>query len=216
MTSTVTGELRPEVGFQQIFRALFPCGSITGAPKVRAMQLIAQLEDQPRGVYTGAIGFFSPEQTVFNVAIRTLELEGQSGELDASTAHGRRQRHRHRLRSAAEFRECLLKAEFLTRASNPPTRTFSLIETLLWHGGYPLIELHLDRLEDSADYFGFPCDRAELRKQHSWPTPQSLAKAECAGCPIHSAFFLREWVGSQESQSAEPPRKVRSSRQPRR
>ena len=59
MTSTVTGDLRPEVDFQQIFRALFPCGSITGAPKVRAMQLLAQIEQQPRGVYTGAIGFFS-------------------------------------------------------------------------------------------------------------------------------------------------------------
>jgi para-aminobenzoate synthetase/4-amino-4-deoxychorismate lyase len=59
MTSTITGELRPEVDFQQIFRALFPCGSITGAPKIRAMQLLAQLEQQPRGVYTGAIGFFS-------------------------------------------------------------------------------------------------------------------------------------------------------------
>ncbi len=59
MTSTVTGDLRPEVGFQQIFRALFPCGSVTGAPKVRAMQLLAEIERRPRGVYTGAIGFFS-------------------------------------------------------------------------------------------------------------------------------------------------------------
>ena len=74
MTSTVSAELRPEVGFHEIFRALFPCGSVTGAPKVRAMQLMAELEDAPRGVYTGAIGFFSPRQTVFNVAIRTLEL----------------------------------------------------------------------------------------------------------------------------------------------
>src|SRR5208337_3597072 len=79
MTSTVTGELRPEIGFHDIFRALFPCGSITGAPKVRAMQLLAKIEEQPRGVYTGAIGFFSKQQTVFNVAIRTLELEGECG-----------------------------------------------------------------------------------------------------------------------------------------
>ena len=74
MTSTVTAELRPEVNYHDIFRALFPCGSITGAPKVRAMQLLAELEDAPRGVYTGAIGFFSQQQTVFSVAIRTLEL----------------------------------------------------------------------------------------------------------------------------------------------
>ena len=80
MTSTVSAELRPDVSFHEIFRALFPSGSVTGAPKVRAMQLLAELEDAPRGVYTGAIGFFSPQQTVFNVAIRTLELEGGSGD----------------------------------------------------------------------------------------------------------------------------------------
>ena len=61
MTSTITGDLRPDVGFHDIFRALFPCGSITGAPKIRAMQLLAELEAQPRGIYTGAIGFFLAE-----------------------------------------------------------------------------------------------------------------------------------------------------------
>jgi anthranilate/para-aminobenzoate synthase component I len=109
MTSTVTGDLRPEVGFQQIFRALFPCGSITGAPKVRAMQLLAQIEPQPRGVYTGAIGFFSREQTVFNVAIRTLQLDGERGTMGIGSGIV--------IDSvpAEEYRECLLKAEFLTR-----------------------------------------------------------------------------------------------------
>ena len=110
MTSTVTAELRPEVGFHDIFRALFPCGSITGAPKVRAMQLIAELEDAPRGVYTGAIGFFSPRQTVFNVAIRTLDLNGERGTMGVGSGIV--------IDSdpAEEFRECLLKAEFLTQA----------------------------------------------------------------------------------------------------
>src|SRR5208283_3913895 len=61
--------------------------------------------------------------------------------------------------AAGEFRECQLKAEFLTR----PTESFSLIETLLWRDGYPLLELHLDRLQDSADYFDFPCDRGEVK-----------------------------------------------------
>jgi para-aminobenzoate synthetase / 4-amino-4-deoxychorismate lyase len=161
MTSTVTGELRSEAGFQQIFRALFPCGSITGAPKVRSMQLLAEIERQPRGVYTGAIGFFSKELSVFNVAIRTLELDGQGGALDGVMGVG----------SgividsdpAAEFRECLLKAEFLTHSANILPTGFSLVETLLWRGEYPLIALHLDRLEDSADYFGFPCGRAATK-----------------------------------------------------
>jgi len=153
MTSTVTGDLRPEVGFQQIFRALFPCGSITGAPKVRAMQLLAQIERQPRGVYTGAIGFFSREQSVFNVAIRTLQMDGDRGTMGIGSGIV--------IDSvpADEYRECLLKAEFLTRPAEP----FSLLESLLWQGEYPLLELHLDRLEDSARYFAFPCDRAEVK-----------------------------------------------------
>ncbi|MDR3751975.1 MAG: aminodeoxychorismate synthase component I [Terracidiphilus sp.] len=157
MTSTVTAELRPDVGFQQIFRALFPCGSVTGAPKVRAMQLIAEIENQPRGVYTGAIGFFSPRRTVFSVAIRTLELDGGQGTMGIGSGIV--------IDSVAadEFRECLLKAEFLTRPADRFPEQFSLVETLLWHSGFPLIDLHLDRLQDSALYFGFPCDRTAIQ-----------------------------------------------------
>jgi para-aminobenzoate synthetase/4-amino-4-deoxychorismate lyase len=185
MTSTVSAELRPEVGFHEIFRALFPSGSVTGAPKVRAMQLLAELEGTPRGVYTGAIGFFSPQQTAFNVAIRTLELEGGRGTMGAGSGIV--------IDSdpAEEYRECLLKASFLTglkgRAPDLATWTspvqpagrpalhsavghLSLIETMLWNGAYPFIEVHLDRLTDSADYFGFACDRAAIRtalEQHA-------------------------------------------------
>jgi para-aminobenzoate synthetase/4-amino-4-deoxychorismate lyase len=170
MTSTVSAKLRPDAGFYEIFRALFPCGSVTGAPKVRATQLIAELEDAPRGVYTGAIGFFSPRQTVFNVAIRTLELDGARGTMGVGSGVV--------IDSdpAAEYRECLLKAQFLTgpvhRTSSPISGNipivsqpddFFLIETLLWDGGYPLLELHLDRLEDSAAYFDFACDRDAVR-----------------------------------------------------
>lgn len=165
MTSTITAELRKEIGYEAIFRALFPCGSITGAPKVRAMQLIAQLEGRPRGVYTGAIGFFSPQRTVFNVAIRTLALDGDRGAMGTGSGIV--------IDSdpAEEYRECLLKAQFLTQSSPQSlygsaidfSLKFSLIETMLWNESYPLIELHLDRLEDSADYFDFVCDRTEVR-----------------------------------------------------
>jgi para-aminobenzoate synthetase / 4-amino-4-deoxychorismate lyase len=157
MTSTISAGLRPEIGFHDIFRALFPCGSVTGAPKVRAMQLIAELEEQPRGIYTGAIGFFSQQQTIFNVAIRTLELSGGRGVMGAGSGIV--------IDSdpAEEFRECLLKAEFLTRAAGKWPQQFSLIETMLWDGDYPLLELHLDRLVDSAEYFGFACDRDAVR-----------------------------------------------------
>jgi para-aminobenzoate synthetase / 4-amino-4-deoxychorismate lyase len=163
MTSTVTGELRPEIGFHDIFRALFPCGSITGAPKVRAMQLLAGLEDQPRGVYTGAIGYFSQQRTVFNVAIRTLDLDGDQGTMGVGSGIV--------IDSDAkeEYAECVLKAEFLIGSPHRvsggfkmPDRFF-LIETMLWDGGYPLLELHLDRLTDSAQYFDFDCERGVVR-----------------------------------------------------
>jgi aminodeoxychorismate synthase, component I, bacterial clade len=163
MTSTVTADLRPGVGYSDVFRALFPCGSITGAPKVRAMQLLAELEEQPRGVYTGAIGYFSPKRTVFNVAIRTLELCGNEGTMGVGSGIV--------IDSVAsdEFNECQLKAQFLTSGASPspegatPCDDLSLIETMLWDGGFLLIELHLDRLVDSAEYLGFPCRRADVQ-----------------------------------------------------
>lgn len=153
MTSSISGRLRSAVSCEEVFRALFPSGSITGAPKVRAMQLLAQLEDEPRGVYTGAIGYFSGEQTVFNVAIRTLEVEKGTASMGVGAGividSG----------PEAEYHECQLKAEFLTRSAEP----FSLIETTLWNGIFPLLEMHLDRLADSASYFDFHCDRASVR-----------------------------------------------------
>ncbi len=157
MTSTVTGELRPDATFQQILRALFPSGSVTGAPKVRAMQLISELESGPRGVYTGAIGFFSPQESIFSVAIRTLSLNGHTGSMGVGSGIV--------IDSdpAAEWDECQLKAQFLTQTDHRFPTDFSLVETLLWDGSYPLIELHLSRLADSAAYFGFPCERWEVR-----------------------------------------------------
>jgi para-aminobenzoate synthetase/4-amino-4-deoxychorismate lyase len=165
MTSTVRGELRPGVSFQEVFRALFPCGSVTGAPKIRAMQCIAQLEQQPRGVYTGAIGHFSQQQTVFNVAIRTLTLHcdgvQQTGAMGVGSGIVIDSK------AAEEWTECRLKAEFLTGsldgAARPLPADFSLVETMLWCGAYPLLDLHLDRLQDSAHYFAFPFNRAEAR-----------------------------------------------------
>jgi len=183
MTSTVSAELQTEVGFYEIFRALFPSGSVTGAPKVRSMQLLAQLEDAPRGVYTGAIGYFSPQQTVFNVAIRTLELKAGSG-TDRRGTMGAGSGIVIDSDAADEYRECLLKAAFLTgpahRTNEPRIRQSDklfLIETMLWNGAYPFIELHLDRLADSADYFGFACDRSAIRTALEQRAQQF---AECA------------------------------------
>ena len=153
MTSTVVGNLRPGMTFYDIFRGLFPSGSITGAPKHRTMQIIHQLERQCRGVYTGAIGFIGPNRSsAFNVAIRTLVMQdggvtmGVGGGIVADS------------KPEDEYRECLLKASFLTRRIEP----FELIETMLWNGEFRLLNLHLDRMESSALYFGFPFDRARI------------------------------------------------------
>jgi para-aminobenzoate synthetase/4-amino-4-deoxychorismate lyase len=199
MTSTVTGDLRRNVSFCDIFRALFPCGSITGAPKVRAMQLLAQIEHEPRGVYSGAIGFFSREQTIFNVAIRTLELDGQDSTMGVGSGIVIDSN------PADEFRECRLKAEFLSRTE----QSFFLIETMLWNGGYPLIELHLDRLQDSAEYFGFACNRDAI-KAALLAAAQEFRDAEPhkvrllldpAGCT-----HIEHEVLSKEVADAKPPR----------
>lgn len=188
MTSTVTAELRPDVQYRDVFRALFPCGSITGAPKVHAMQLLAELENHPRGVYTGAIGMFSPERTVFNVAIRTLSMRGSTGTMGVGSGIV--------IDSVAteEFNECQLKAEFLlpaTDLSMPSVtlnETFQLIESMLWDNGYLLIELHLDRLEDSARYFDFPFDRAQAR---------STLDARAASLAAGAIYKVRMLLNSQ-------------------
>lgn len=148
MTSTITGTLRPATHYADIFRALFPSGSVTGAPKVRAIQLLSELESAPRGVYTGAIGFCASHEAVFNVAIRTIEIQDGMGRMGVGSGIV--------IDSdpASEFEECRLKAEFLARDLQP----FQLIESLLWDGTYPLLALHIDRLADSAHYFGFECD----------------------------------------------------------
>lgn len=154
MVSTVSAEL-PDVSLYDIFRALFPCGSITGAPKIRAMQCIAELEEAPRGLYTGALGWVAPwGDCRFNVAIRTLEI-GKSGRgrlgigsgivIDADPAK--------------EYAECLLKARFLT-GFDPG---FELIETIrLEDGAYPLLPMHMERLQASARSLGFACDRPAI------------------------------------------------------
>ena len=151
MTSTISGTLQRNLRYYDIFKAIFPSGSITGAPKIHTMQLIRELERTPRGIYTGAIGFISPDgSSVFNVAIRTLVMKdgiaqmGVGGGIVADST------------PAEEYRECLLKASFLTRTR----QSFQLIETMLWeHGHIRFLNMHLDRLESSARYFDIPFNR---------------------------------------------------------
>jgi para-aminobenzoate synthetase/4-amino-4-deoxychorismate lyase len=158
MTSTVTGELRPSLRPYNIFRALFPCGSITGAPKLRTMQILRELEPAPRAIGTGAIGLLSPNgDAIFSVAIRTLTLSPH-GELALRVGGGIVADSD----PQAEFRECQLKTSFLTRS----TPTFQLIETTLCdQNRIALLPLHLNRLAASADYFDFACDRSRITVQ---------------------------------------------------
>ncbi len=111
MTSTIEGDLRDEVGYSNIFRALFPCGSVTGAPKIRAMEIIRSLESTRRGLYCGALGFISPDETAaFNVAIRTLEIR------DGVARFGTGSGIVWDSDPESEYDECLLKAKFVSRA----------------------------------------------------------------------------------------------------
>ncbi|MCL4706643.1 aminodeoxychorismate synthase component I [bacterium] len=156
-TSTITAELKPEVTVLELMRCLFPSGSITGAPKIRTMQIIHELEKEPRGIYTGSLGFFSPQRrAVFNVAIRTVKLDKRTGAGEMGIGSGVVWDSD----SNAEYHECLLKARFLTENAGE----FRLIETMRWdHAeGWFLLHEHLQRLENSAIFFDFHFDREAI------------------------------------------------------
>ena len=149
MTSTVTAET--EASVPELLKALFPCASITGAPKCRTMEIIRELENSPRGVYTGSVGYWGPGgEAQFNVAIRTVTLEKKSGKALYGTGGGVVWDST----PDGEFRETLDKTAVLLR-KNPE---FSLLETMLWKPGegISLLEHHLDRLAASAEYFDRP------------------------------------------------------------
>jgi len=149
MTSTIESTLRSDVGLAGVMAALFPCGSITGAPKISTVEIIRQLEPFPRGVYTGTIGFIRPGgDCVFNVAIRTVVLDSDTGAATFGVGGGIT------IDSTAEreYDECLLKSSFLTA----PVPRFRLLESILLEGGELfLLTRHLERLKASAKYFNF-------------------------------------------------------------
>ncbi len=162
MTSTVTAAVPEGLTPSQLLAALFPCGSVTGAPKVRALEIIGELEKSPRGIYCGAIGHFSPKTQTqsahwcLNVPIRTVVLDengkgrmsvGSGVVADSNTEN--------------EYDECLLKARFAQQQAED----FSLIETMRLDqsGEYHMLAAHLGRLKASAAYFNFNVDEAGLR-----------------------------------------------------
>jgi para-aminobenzoate synthetase/4-amino-4-deoxychorismate lyase len=156
MTSTVTAGT--EASVTEIMTALFPCASITGAPKVRTCEIIAALETTPRRIYTGSIGLIEPNgRAQFNVAIRTALIDHRSGAAEYGVGGGIVWDSR----PADEYAECLLKARVLTARRDD----FSLLETMRWTpgDGYALLDGHLARLRDSADYFDVTADIGAVR-----------------------------------------------------
>jgi para-aminobenzoate synthetase / 4-amino-4-deoxychorismate lyase len=149
MTSTVESTLREGTTLVDLMRALFPCGSITGAPKIRTMQIIRELERFPRGAYTGAIGLLKPGgDCVFNVAIRTLVIDTESGVATFGVGGGVTTDST----AEREYEECLVKSRFLYLKPEE----FQLFESILLEdGNYFLLPEHLKRLRDSAEFFGF-------------------------------------------------------------
>lgn len=159
MTSTVTAQLPQGRDAVDVLTAIFPCGSITGAPKIRAMEIIDEVEAAPRGAYTGSIGRIDPDgNAAFNVAIRTLHLhEGDScatiglgGGIVADSHAGE------------EWDECLTKGKFVA-----DTRAFDLIETMRFdpEGGIHLLDRHIERIGASAATFAIPFDRHAVRNE---------------------------------------------------
>jgi len=205
LTSTIAADLRPGTGLLEVFRALFPSGSVTGAPKVATMRVIAELEDSPRGVYCGAIGYLAPPgsgepSANFNVAIRTVVVDTASALAEYGVGGGVT------FDSSAdgEHAEAMDKARVLT-AVRP---AFGLFETLRWSAaeGFAHLPEHVARLADSATYLGFRLDPeaavATLEKavaDHGGPQARVRLLLERDG-------VLTAEVGELEEPSAGPVR----------
>jgi para-aminobenzoate synthetase/4-amino-4-deoxychorismate lyase len=156
-TMTTTVECRTDPRPLKVFEALFPAASITGAPKLRAMQIIDELESLPRNFYTGAAGFISPHNTAqFNVLIRSVLIHRKSRIAEFGVGGGIVWDSR----TGDEFEECHTKARVLTYAQPP----FELLETFKWSpdNGYRYLDQHLQRLFNSASYFSWLIDHAKI------------------------------------------------------
>jgi len=172
MTSSVTASTGASVA--EIMQALFPCASITGAPKVNTMGIIESLEDRPRNIYTGSIGFISPQSDAqFNVAIRTALIDKNNNTIEYGIGSGIV------WDSSAEneFDECLLKAQLINTTRSE--KSLSLFETILWtvSDGYFLLNYHQRRLCASAQYFDYPINTGKLSELLD-VTAKSLGEAD--------------------------------------
>ncbi|HUP88342.1 MAG TPA: aminodeoxychorismate synthase component I [Longimicrobiales bacterium] len=158
LTSTIECDLLPEVALVDVFAALFPCGSVTGAPKISTMGIIAELEAEPRGVYCGALGVIAPGgNATFNVPIRTVVVD----RTDDGAVYGTGAGITFDSDAPAEYDEIIAKSAVLTEA----WPEFELLETMRMENGRVIrSDRHLARLMESAAYFAYPVDKGEVRK----------------------------------------------------
>ena len=193
MTSTVQATTRPDTTLVHVLQALFPCGSITGAPKLMAMRKIAALETGPRGPYCGAIGVINSQRAIFNVAIRTV-LHEADGRMHCGAGGGITWPSD----AEDEFAETLLKLQFL-HTEPLPQQAFGLRETLLLtQGRYALLPLHLQRIEQSARVCGFSPVGNQARQQalQAFATQRgqgdwrvALTQTACGQIQIHGSLL---------------------------
>ena len=189
MTSTIKSQLREEIDLVEIFRSLFPCGSITGAPKIATMEIIKGLESQPRGVYCGTIGLLLPNgRRIFNVAIRTIQLYqgkaiyGVGGGITWDSTW------------ESEYREVHQKAAVLYRKQ----ARFKLITTgKISQKSLLFKDQHLERLRKASRYFAFPYDAEDLRRK---------IEEECQACDDNQDYRLR--ISLSKSGEIEVDRRV--------
>ncbi|MCB9206555.1 MAG: aminodeoxychorismate synthase component I [Ignavibacteriales bacterium] len=154
LTSTIKGQLKQNK-LSEIIKNLFPSGSITGAPKIRSMQIIAELEKSSRNLYTGSIGIFTNKEATFNIPIRTVTIDKKTNRGEIGLGSGIVWDSD----AEKEFDEVLLKGKFISEQKE----YFELLETLLWeNGNYFLLDYHLKRLRKSADYFLFNFDQEKI------------------------------------------------------
>ncbi len=202
MTSTVRaraseGGGSPDLRLFDLFHALFPCGSVTGAPKIRTMEIIAELEKEERGVYTGAIGYLAPDgHAVFSVPIRTVVLRGDHGEMGIGSGII------HDSDAEQEWRECLLKGRFLSHCRPG----FELLETMLWQpdSGYWLLEEHLARMAGSAREMRFSWPESRIRLDL-----QKAAEAFPPQCMRVRLTLAKDGASAIAVQPCDPPGPLR-------
>ena len=195
MTSTVTARSRAPLS--AVLAALFPCASVTGAPKKRTMEIVAAIETAPRGVYTGAVGWASPEgKASFGVAIRTVVADRERGLALFGVGSGVVADSE----ACAEYAECLLKARVLEEPS------FALLETMAFHPGegYRRLEGHLARLAQSARHFAFPLDMRRVE--------EALREAAAPAIPFRARLLLYADGRVEVQSSALPPAVTRPLR----